>query len=138
VGREAVDDLGERAVVEDVAVGDHDDPLAEGGHVLHVVRREHHGRPPLRLHVAEELVDRVLSHDIEPDRRLVEKEHLRLVEERGDEFELHPLAERELPNRLQDQLPHSEQIDELVADPLEPAGFEPVDLLVKPEALGSG
>ena len=83
-------------------------------------------------------MDRVLGDHVEADRGLVEKQHLGLVQERRHELELHPLAEREFADRLEDQLPHAEQVDEFVARPLEPGGIDAVDLLVEPEALGGG
>ena len=82
-------------------------------------------------------MDRVLGHHVEADGGLVEKQHLGLVQERRDELELHPLAEREFADRLEDQLPHAEQVDEFVPRLLKTGRVDPIDLLMQPKTLGS-
>ena len=60
---------------------DDDDALAERLDVSHVVTREHHRRlVALPVH-GNELADPLLHRHVEPDRRLVEEQHLRPVEE---------------------------------------------------------
>ena len=43
----------------------------------------------------DEAADRSLGGDVEPDRRLVEEDDARPVQQRGDQLHLHPLTERE-------------------------------------------
>ena len=117
---------------------DHNHALAERGDVFHVVRREHDRHASFGLHRLEETVDGVLGNDVEADRGLVQKQHLRLVQERGDQFQLHPLAQREFADRLEHELAHAEQVDQFVPGAFEAGGLDPVDLLVEPEALGGG
>jgi hypothetical protein len=136
VRREPVHDPLQRAVVEDRALRDHHHALAERDHVLHVVGGEHHRRAALLLHVPQELVDRVLGHHVEADRRLVEEQHLRLVQQGGHQLQLHALAQRQVADRPQHQVAHPQHVDEFVPGALEAGGLDAVDLAVQPEALG--
>ena len=90
------------------------------------------------LVVLEELLDVVLGDDVEADRGLVEEQHFGRVEQGGDELHLHPLAERELADRLVEQLRDAQQVDELVLLALKRVGLDAVDLLVQAERFGSG
>ena len=117
---------------------DHNHALAERGDVFHVVRREHDRHASFGLHRLEETVDGVLGDDVEADRGLVQKQHLRLMQERGDQFQLHSLAEREFANRLEHELAHAEQVDQFVPGAFEAGGLDPVDLLVESKTLGGG
>jgi hypothetical protein len=49
------------------------------------------------------------------------------VQERRDEFELHPLAERQVPDRAVDERADAEQVDEVVPRPSEAVRIDPVD-----------
>ena len=67
-------------VVDDRAVVDHDDPV---GHVLdvgHVVRGQEDRRPPLLVQAHDHLPEPLLGEQVEPDRGLVEEQHLRPVQ----------------------------------------------------------
>ncbi len=106
---------GEVAVEEDPAVVDDDDALAERLDVGHVVAREHHRRLVALPVRGDELADPLLHGHVEPDRRLVEEEHLRPMQQRADDLDLHALAQRELPHRLAHEVADLEQLDQLVA-----------------------
>ena len=62
----------------------------------------------------DEGADAALHGDVEADRRLVEEEHLRVVQQRAGDLALHPLAEAEVAHRLAQQLAELQQIDQLV------------------------
>src|SRR5206468_12313416 len=47
---------------------------------------------------SEERGHRLFAHHVEPERRLVEEQYLRPVQERRGQLATHPLAERELPD----------------------------------------
>ena len=89
----------ERAVVHDPAVVDDDQPPAQPLDVGQVVRGQHQRGVAGRAQLGEERAHRLLAHHVEPDRRLVEEQHLRPVQQRGGQLAAHPLAERELPHR---------------------------------------
>ena len=112
------DGVGQRtkiAVEEDLPVVDDDDALAQRLDVGHVVTGQHHGRlVPLPIR-GDELADPLLHRHVEPDGRLVEEEHLRPVEQRADDLDLHPLTQRELAHRLAHEVADLEELDQLVA-----------------------
>ena len=94
---------------------DDDDPPAEGLDVGHVVARQQDRRTEPRVVLGDERPDPLLHRDVEPDRRLVEEQDLRPMEQRAGDLDLHPLAERQVANRLADEVAEVEQLDELVA-----------------------
>ena len=96
------------------AVVDDDDALAQRLDVSHVVAREQHGRAVASVVLGDERADALLHRHVEADRRLVEEQHLRQVEERADDLDLHPLAEREVPHGLVHEIGDVEQLDQLV------------------------
>ena len=61
------------------------------------------------------VADALLHRHVEADRRLVEEQHLRAVQQRPGDLDLHPLAEREVAHRLGDEVADVEQLDQLVA-----------------------
>ena len=65
--------------------------------------------------LAEKGADGLLRLEIEAERRLVEEQHLRLVQQRRGELALHPLAERELARGLVDEIAEHEELDQLGA-----------------------
>ena len=99
-GQDPVAQLVERPVEEQATVVDDDDPLAERLDVGEVVRRQEDRRPVAAVDLLQELADVRLGDDVEADRRLVEEEERRPVEERGGEVAAHPLAEGELADGL--------------------------------------
>ena len=77
--------------------------------------------------------------DVEADRRLVEEQHLGRVEQGGDQLHLHPLAERQLADRLVEQLaarPSRSTSSSCVL--LELRRVDAVDLLMQAERLLRG
>ena len=60
--------------------------------VLHVMTRQHRDNSVLLVVKTKELADTFLTNNVETDRRLIEEENARLVNEGGDKFHLHPFA----------------------------------------------
>ena len=58
-------------------------------------------------------VDILLCHDIEPNRRFVEKDNCRPVEETGHKLHLHPLTQREFPHMHIKQVLNLEKLRKL-------------------------
>jgi hypothetical protein len=102
------------AVEAQLSAVDHQDPRAQGRDVLHVVGGQDHRRPVLDVVAAHELADRQLHRHVHPDRRLVEEQDPRRVQQRGDQLALHPLAEAQLAHRATHDLAHREQAHELI------------------------
>ena len=117
---------------------DHDHALAERLDVGHVVARQEHGRLVALVVLGDERPDPLLHRHVEPDRGLVEEEHLRPVQERADDLHLHPLAERELAHRLADEVADVEQLDQVVAQLQELGPRDPVDRPVQLERVERG
>ncbi len=88
-----------RAVPDQLAVVDHEQPVAEPLDVAEVVRGQEHRDALVAVDLDEEVADALLGDDVEPDRRLVEEEQLRAVEHRGGQLAADPLAERQLAHR---------------------------------------
>ena len=80
----------------------------------------------------------MLGNDIQADGRLVEKQHVGRVQQGGDQFHFHPLAQRQLADRLVKQLAHAEQIGQFVAGLVELPRLDAVDVLMEAERLGGG
>jgi hypothetical protein len=96
-------------------VVDHDHAPAERDDVGHVVAREQDGRLVAAVVLGDERADPPLHRHVQADCGLVEEEDLRAVNERAHDFDLHALAEREVPHRLADEVADVEQLDQLVA-----------------------
>ena len=106
---------------------DDDDALAERLDVGHVVARQHDRRLVALAVGRDELAKPLLHRDVEADRRLVEEDHRRPVEERPDDLHLHALAERQLPHRLAHEVTDLEQLDQLVPRLEELLAWDAVD-----------
>ena len=114
-GSIVLDQAAQVAVVDQRAAVDHDDPRAQRDDVVHVVRGQEHGRVVALVVAADEVADRDLHRDVEADRRLVEEQRGRAVEQGGRELALHALAERELARRLVERAaPRSSSCGQLV------------------------
>ena len=113
--RELVGQRGEGAVEQDPAVVDDDHPLAQRLDVGHVVARQQHRRARPLVVLGEERADPLLGGDVEPDRRLVEEQHRRPMQQGAADLGLHPLPERQVADRLGDQVAEVEELDQLVA-----------------------
>ena len=79
--------------------------------------------------------DALLHRHVEPDRRLVEEQHLRQVQQRADHFHLHPLAQRQIPHGLTHEILDVEQVDQLVARLEEILAAQAVDRAVELERV---
>ena len=117
---------------------DDDHAPAERHDVRHVVARQQHRRLVAAVVLGDERADPLLHRHVEADRRLVEEEHLRPVQERADDLDLHPLAEREVAHRLADEVADVEQLDQLVAQGREVRARDPVDRAVELERVERG
>ena len=93
VTAKSVDDSFQRTIVIDLASGNDHHALAKRFDVLHVVAGQEDGRFALLLIVLEELLDLMLSHDVEADGWFVQKQHVRLMQQRRDQLHLHPFTE---------------------------------------------
>ncbi len=124
--------------IDELAVGDDEDAVAEGLDVAHVVAGQEHGHAAARVVLAQAFLDRHLGHDVEADRRLVEQEDLGLVEQGGDQLHLHPLAEGQLADGLAGELLDAEQLGQLAEGLAELVVGDGVDLPVELEAVGGG
>ena len=107
--RVAPDELERRALGDDSALVHHDEPIAQLLGLVHVVRRQHERDAPL-LQPEEPIPDHVSCLGVEPGRRLVEQQDVRIADEgTGDrEPPLHSAGER-LDARLRALV----QLDEL-------------------------
>src|SRR5688500_11929571 len=63
---------------------------------------------------ADEPTHPLLHRHVQPDRRLVEVQDRRRMQERGGEVAAHPLPQRELPRRSREQRPQVEQVAALL------------------------
>ncbi|MEY4581145.1 MAG: hypothetical protein RL701_5848, partial [Pseudomonadota bacterium] len=115
---------------------DHDHARAQRGHVCHVVAGQNHGRALLFVVATDELAHRCLHGDVEPDGRLIEKQHARSMQERRSELTLHALAERELAHGLLQQRLELQHVHELIQAALEGRAIDAVKRAIELEGLG--
>ena len=125
-----------RAEGEDPAVVDDRDPVAELVCLGHVVGREQ-DRPARdgRLPGEDQLANGPGGGDVEAERRLVEEEDPRVVEEAAGEVHLLALAGRERADALLALLHHADRLDQLVDAPPAVLRRESVELAEHPELL---
>ena len=117
---------------------DDDDAPAERLDVGQVVGRQEHRRAVAPVDLLQELAHVGLRDDVEADRRLVEEEQGRTVEQRGGEVAAHPLAERQLADGLMEVRAQSQDVVE-ERHPLSVNWLgQAVDLLEEPEGLDDG
>jgi len=90
-----VHDVLQRSVEDERPVANDDDALAEALDVFHVMTRQDHRRLVALAVLEKEVADGALRGEIQADRGLIEEDDLGLVEERGDQLQLHALAEAE-------------------------------------------
>ena len=125
-----VDALGEQvelAVVDQPTAGDHQHPLGERLDIGHVVARQQDGGTRAPAVVGDEAAQLELGGHVEPERRFVEEQQLRLVQQGAHELDLHPFAERQVAHRLGDERPDVEPVDQLVAGGSKPRRRDAVD-----------
>src|SRR5437773_7541189 len=92
VAGEPIDNLCEWSVEEDFAVINDKNAIAEFFDVLHVMTRWQRDDAMLFVINAQKFADTLLTDDIEPNGRLIEKKNTRLMNERRDELHLHSFA----------------------------------------------
>ena len=114
---------------------DDDHPLAEAGDVGHVVGGQQDRHAGLAVQFAQEVAHALLGDDIEADRRLVQVEDRRLVEERRRQVAAHPLAERELAHRLIEEGGEVEQLGETAQIRRVAVGRHAIDVAEQFEAV---
>ena len=88
--------------------------------------------------VAQERAQGLLRNDVEADGGLVEKQHPRAVEQRGDELHLHALAEREFADHDVELVADVEQRDQFVERGLPLVAGQAVDVPQEQEGLAGG
>src|ERR1700737_1922181 len=75
---------------------------------------EQHGSPIATVVLGDERANPLLHGDVEADRRLVEKEHARAVENQSPDFHIHPFSDGDVAHRLAYDVCALEQLDQLV------------------------
>ena len=75
---------------------DHDHPFAQPLDVAGVMRREQHGDTFPLIHLQDQLADALLGDDIQANRRLIQKQDTRAVEQGRGDLAAHALAQRQL------------------------------------------
>src|ERR1700722_9705701 len=123
------------AVIDQGAVIDQHDAPAEPLHVREVVSRQNDRRFPLGIDPRDELANRLLRHDVEPDGRLVQVDDARAVQECRRKIPAHPLAQRQLAHRGTQKILHLEDLDELSEVLAIAIGRNPVDRAQELERL---
>ncbi len=91
---------------------DHDDALTDELDVPGIVGRQKHSLTRLTRLLADKITDRRLRRNIETDGRFVEKEQFRSVKQTCRDLATHPLAERELSNRLVQNICKTEPLNQ--------------------------
>src|SRR5262249_41617094 len=104
----------EGTVINQFAVRDDQHARAKGFHVTHVMTGEKHRDAACRVVVLQAFLNGMLGNHVQPNRRLVEQQKLRLMEQGRDQLHFHPLAERELADRLPDQILYPEQFGQII------------------------
>ena len=87
------------AVEEHAPVVDDHDPAAKLFDVVQVVRRQQNRGVKFAIDGAQEMPDVILGHHVEANRRLIEKQQRRIMQQRGSQIATHALAKRKLPHR---------------------------------------
>src|SRR5204863_1809392 len=111
-------------------------PLAELVRLGHVMGRQQDGATRHGpLPAEDELADGASGRYVEPQRRLVEEEDPRVVEEAAGEVHLLPLAGRQRPDPLRRLLLETDRLDEVLDTSLALADTQPIELAEHPELL---
>ena len=111
---EAGPERGEVVVDEHPPAVDHHDTAAEPLDVGQVVRGEQQCDGAAGDQVGEERPQPLLARQVQADRRLVEHQQLRPVQQRRRHLAAHALAQRQLAHRRREERGHVEQLDALV------------------------
>ena len=110
--RAKVTQLGQRPLVDELAVSENPDSVAHRLHLAEDVRGEEDGLPAL-LGLLHAVPEGDLHQRVQAARRLVEQQQLRAGGERGDQLHLLAVALRQRPDLLVDV--ELEPLDEHVA-----------------------
>jgi hypothetical protein len=129
---------GDRTVVHHPAVVDHHEAWAEPFDVGQIVGGQHQGGVPGAAQFGEETPHRLPADHVESDRRLVQEEHLRTVQQGGGQLAAHPLAERELTDRDVEEGVQVEQVPTAAQPGGVVAGRHPVDVPQQLERVAQG
>ena len=116
---------------------DDDDPLGQRFDVGHVVAGQEHGRVVAGGILGDEPANAALRRDVQPQRRLVQEEHPRPVQQRPGQLALHPLAEGEIAHRLGQKRPQVEQLAQLVSRLAELGLGDAIDGSIELERVGN-
>src|SRR6185369_15271710 len=108
---------GDLVVEDDAPVVDDDDPARDALDVAGIVAREKDRHARLRVPLTDEVAELLSRNHVEPDRRLVEEEHLRRVQEACGNLRAHALPERELSNGRLPERAEAEALRERVSRP---------------------
>ena len=92
------------SIERNLAVIDHHDPAGQLLQLGHVVAGHHHGHALLAVQVLDEAEDRALCQHVQPERRLVQKQDLRLVQQRQPQLGAHLLAQAQLARQAVEEL----------------------------------
>ena len=112
---------------------DDDDPAAKLANVGHVMAREQNGDFMRGVVAAQELANGFLGDDVQPDGRFIQKQHFRLMQQGGDQFHLHALAQGKFSNQDIELVADSQQFTQFTDRPPEPCRIDPVNLSVQLE-----
>src|SRR5437899_1845319 len=80
---------------------------------------------------AQELAHSFLTDYIQPDRRFIEKQHTRLMNERSDQLHFHSLAQREFAHHHIHFVSHLQKFRQSIHDFSKPVAVDSVDRAVK-------
>src|SRR5277367_2481846 len=86
--------LRQLAVVEHFTVVNNHNPAAKFFDVVQVVRSQQHRGAEFAIDGAQEMADVVFGHHVEANRRLIEEEQRRIMQQRGGQVAAHAFAER--------------------------------------------
>ena len=99
---------------------------------------QEHGNAAAGVVLAQALLDGHLGDDVEANGRLIQQEKLRLVQQGGNQFHLHALAQRQFADGLTGEMFDAEQFGQLAEGTTELVGRQRVDFAMELEAVGGG
>ncbi|MNG10389.1 hypothetical protein D3C84_938530 [compost metagenome] len=90
------------------------------------MRRKQHGLAELGINAAQIIADAPLGDDVQTDRRLVEEQNVRVVQQRGGQIGSHSLAQRQLAHRRIHELAKLQQLGKFANSCITPLVGHPV------------
>ena len=91
--------------------------------------------PRIALQVGQRLADRVFGDHVQTDGRLVEEDHLGVVQQRGHQLAPHPLAQAELADGDRQQVGHAQPLAQVGQVGAVAGGAGAIDVMQQVEAL---